>query len=110
MMMFRLAILPSLMILDACAHQVNDSDTGTLLVQQCAAAPATDRFFLGDVASEGDEVLVHVETSGGCARHTFSACWDGQVLDSLPPIVVISMSHDAHGDTCDALLAFDLRL
>jgi hypothetical protein len=62
------------------------------------------------VTSEGNELLVHVETGGGCERHSFSACWDGGVIDTSPTGVDIVMSHDAHGDTCDALLGFDLRL
>jgi hypothetical protein len=71
---------------------------------------AGDAYTLGNVALDGSDLLVHVLTGGGCASHTFAVCWDGTVLDSYPGTVILGLSHDAHGDGCDALLSRDLRI
>jgi hypothetical protein len=109
--MLRFAILPSLMMLGACATKAPaSSDSEPIAVPRCTGAPATDAFSLGNVSSEGDELLVRVTTGGGCAAHSFSACWDGELIDTSPQTIVVLMSHDAHGDPCDALLSHDLRI
>ena len=80
-----------------------------LPLEECSAR-SNDAFSLGDLAIAHDELRVHVTTAGGCASHSFSACWDGTATKSDPPQVSISLFHDADGDTCDGLLTFDLRV
>lgn len=93
----------------ACTSDHETTTPDPLQIGTCTGQK-TDAYYLGDLAIQGDELLVHVETGGGCASHRFSMCWDGAVLDSNPPQVNLVLSHDAHGDTCDALLFHDLRV
>jgi hypothetical protein len=81
-----------------------------LKLATCGQTSVSDRFVLAQVATDGTDVLVPVSVGGGCRAHRFAACWDGSVLDRDPGAVNIVVSHDAGGDTCDALLEFDLRV
>ncbi|GHG79697.1 hypothetical protein [Comamonas sp. JC664] len=62
----------------------------------------------------GDKLIVDVRYGGGCRHHSFQLSWDGAVIKADPPQVVLSLSHNSHGDTCKALrpeqLQFDLSL
>ncbi len=50
----------------------------------------------------GDDLVVDVAYSGGCQQHDVGLCWNNVVEESLPPQVGIDLSHDAHGDACEA--------
>ena len=74
------------------------SNDGALKIAACPVA-ASDPFTLGMVTAEHDQLFVDVTTSA-CAKHTFSVCCDGAIVDSEPAQIVLSLSHDAHGDAC----------
>ena len=63
---------------------------------------------------KGDKLIVDVEYGGGCRQHIFQLNWDGKVLKSNPPQIMLDLSHNAHGDPCRALmfdkLQFDLSV
>lgn len=90
-----------------CASESVSSDA--LSVQRCQTG-ASDPYALGIISVEGAELIADVQTGGGCAEHSFAVCWDGTIVDSSPPTVNLSLSHDAHGDTCHAVLSRDLRV
>ena len=90
------------------ATQGNTSQT--LSVQRCSSPPSSDAYALGDVAAAGHDLVVHVQTGGGCAEHRFAVCWDGAVYDTQPGTIQLALRHDAHGDTCDARLLWDLHV
>jgi hypothetical protein len=64
------------------------------------------------IGFEGDKLLIHVRYGGGCQLHSFQLNWDGDILKSVPPKVVLELTHNDNGDTCMALwdetLQFDL--
>lgn len=93
----------------ACASDHEASSSDSPLIGTCSEPMASDSYDLGNLSIDGDQLLVHVTTGGGCSRHSFAMCWDGAVNDTYPPTVDLALSHDAHGDTCDALLEHDLR-
>lgn len=111
--MMRTALLGFVAVVAAaCTSQ---QDQRAIRVAMCSApiisAPvATDPYVLGNMSVAGNLLVVHVQTSGGCAAHSFAACWDGITYDTFPPIADLALSHDAHGDTCDALLSVDLDI
>jgi hypothetical protein len=57
-------------------------------------------------------LTLDVSHSAGCARHDYSICYEW-FLESDPLQARLRLTHDAHGDTCEALgggqLRFDLR-
>jgi hypothetical protein len=71
---------------------------GALKIAACPAA-ASDPVTLGTLTMDHEQLFVDVTTSG-CAKHTFSVCWDGALADSEPPQIILPLSHDAHGDMC----------
>lgn len=58
---------------------------------------------------KADKLAIHVKYGGGCGRHSFQLNWDGNILESLPPRVVLDLSHNNHGDNCMALLSETLQ-
>jgi hypothetical protein len=90
-----------------CASEPVSSDT--LSVQRCQPA-RSDPYALGDVSIGGAELIADVQTGGGCAEHSFAVCWDGTIVNGSPPTINLALSHDAHGDTCQAVLSHDLRV
>ncbi len=102
------ANLLSLMVLaGGCAREAVSSDL--LSVQRCQPG-ASDPYALGNLSVGGTELIADVQTGGGCAEHSFAVCWDGAIVDSSPPTINLSLNHDAHGDTCQAVLSRDLRV
>ncbi len=69
---------------------------------------------VGAAGLRGDKLLLSVRYGGGCARHDFQLEWDGAMLESMPPQVVLRLTHNANGDNCRALLSerleFDLSV
>ncbi len=63
---------------------------------------------------KGDRLILDVMYGGGCRTHTFQLNWDGKLLKSNPPQIVLNLSHNANGDTCKALISqrlqFDLSV
>lgn len=65
------------------------------------------------VEMSGDTLRVAVGHGGGCEAHEYVLCWPTQdVSASDPPVVALSLFHDANGDMCEAYLSevleFDL--
>lgn len=88
----------------ACATEHLDSSSDPLVIQSCPLGGTNDGFTLGQLSVQGSELVVPVEVGGGCAQHSFAICWDGMVLDTYPGQIDLALSHDGHGDRCDALL------
>src|SRR5262245_43390017 len=101
-------ILPLLILVLGCASEKPDSDTITL--GRCSESTRSDPFARGNVSFDSGDLLVEVQFSGGCARHSFAMCWDGAVIDTQPPTIDLLMTHDAHGDSCESLSLQDVRV
>ena len=63
---------------------------------------------------KGDKLILDVVYGGGCRPHDFQLSWDGNILESKPPQVILSLTHNGNGDPCRALLRqrlqFDLSV
>ncbi len=57
---------------------------------------------------DGDTITLTVEYSGGCGEHDFALCWDGSWIKTLPMKVGLTLSHDANGDMCRAMISEDI--
>lgn len=61
---------------------------------------------------ENDTLTLTVSYSGGCKIHDFTLVTDGSFMESDPVQLVVALTHDDNGDTCEAYsqyrYAFDL--
>jgi hypothetical protein len=57
----------------------------------------------------GDTLVLDVRYGGGCNEHTFSLCYEPTFQESDPVQSTLRLIHDAHGDTCEAYPAAELR-
>ncbi len=96
---------------------VNQSgDTLLVLKDPVEKQPPVGKDFTAIEAAglKGDKLILDVRYTGGCLDHTFQLNWDGAFLKSNPAQVVLELSHNANGDSCQALvserLQFDLSV
>lgn len=75
--------------------------------------PDKDPIIVSSARIEGERLIATVQYGGGCEEHTFSACWDGVIAESMPTQTSLRIIHDANGDTCRArktqALSLDLK-
>jgi len=41
-------------------------------------------------------LLLNVSYSGGCMKHEFQLCWDGTMINSIPPQISVLLSHNSN--------------
>lgn len=75
----------------------------------CVGA-GSDSYELGEVAIDGDALLITVSYSGGCAEHPFRVCWDGSFAESDPVQARFELQHESNDDPCEAYPTEVLRL
>lgn len=95
----------------SCQRQQMDKTTEVIELKTDEIKEADDPFDLIDASIRGDSLLLSVRYGGGCSEHVFDL-ETGPMLKSLPPKQLLSISHDANGDNCRALIqrtiGFDL--
>lgn len=95
----------------SCQRQHTDQSTEAIELKTNEIKVANDPFDLIDASISGDSLMLSVRYGGGCSEHVF-ALDAGPMLKSLPPKQLISVSHNANGDNCRALIqktiGFDL--
>lgn len=96
-------------VLDADGKADSSRTAIPLTVGACADA-VNDGYELANVQLTGNRLLVDASYGGGCAQHTFKACWDGSFLESLPVQAQLRLYHDGHGDLCEALKSTPLSI
>ncbi|MEY3443203.1 MAG: hypothetical protein RLZZ519_1484 [Bacteroidota bacterium] len=52
---------------------------------------------------EGECLRMTFEFAGGCKEHDFDLYWNGEWDRTTPPVAHFYVSHDAHGDACEAI-------
>jgi len=89
----------------------DDSGAGDGL-QLCSPMPSSDPFTQESASINGDALELIVSYGGGCEVHEFELCWGGEVMESAPPQVSVTVIHEDNDDSCLALLTemlnFDL--
>jgi hypothetical protein len=94
----------------ACATEGPATSSDALPIEACQVGRTSDSFDLGQPSVQTGMLVIPVVVGGGCATHSFAICWNGSVLDSQPGQVDLALSHDAHGDHCDAALSRTLQV
>ena len=81
------------------------------IVQLNRIRVASDPFELSEAVIEDDVLCVSVEYGGGCADHNFNLLVNSEMTDGTPQVNAL-LTHNSHGDACDALImrkvGFDL--
>lgn len=67
----------------------------------------TDAYTINAATLRGDILTVNVSYSGGCETHEFTLVAEERFLESLPVQLRVSLSHNANGDRCEALITED---
>ena len=102
-------VLP--LLVASCQRTATVEDSQSASKEALFSSGASDPFDLLGARIEGDSMMIDVRYGGGCKEHVF-ALDAGPMLKSLPPKQLLSISHDANGDNCRALItttiAFDL--
>ena len=115
------AALPLIAIaISACASGAVPEPAGAVLTQDGrgqavlsdqldASRWPSDPITVENASVSGDTLAISVNHGGGCARHSYQLVISRTWMESNPVQVPALLSHDAHGDTCKALLRRDLR-
>ncbi len=81
-----------------------------LIIDQNTAKYPMDAVMIRDASVIGDSLTMLVAFSGGCKAHDFKVITNGAMMKSMPPQINVLLSHDAHGDMCEALLTQDVTV
>lgn len=66
-------------------------------------------FEVEETAVVGGELQLRVSFTGGCEPHLFFLATDGEVMESNPPRIRFSLTHNANGDVCEMLVKEELH-
>jgi len=64
----------------------------------------SDGYWLHGLWIEGDNLIIHVSSSGGCSNHDYQLIWDGSFMKSNPVQAILRLSHDENSDMCDSIV------
>jgi hypothetical protein len=87
-----------------------DATSGELVVDRDPGPIPSDAVAIDRARIEGDELILSLRHSGGCRGHRFALHLFLPVPLGETPILDLSLSHDADGDPCEALLMPVLRI
>ncbi|MBN1609027.1 MAG: hypothetical protein JW940_20535 [Polyangiaceae bacterium] len=83
------------------------------LVFPCPDDIVSDLVDVDYYSIQGDKLVLDARYSGGCKSHDFGVCYEETFRESNPVQGTLRLLHDAHDDTCKAIvssnLVFDLR-
>lgn len=91
------------LLVASCQRTATVEDSQSASKEAQFSSSASDPFDLLGARIEGDSMMIDVRYGGGCKEHVF-ALDAGPMLKSLPPKQLLSISHDANGDNCRALI------
>ena len=83
----------------------DDGCSSACVITGGGACGPSDPLKIVDVEIAGDALHVGVEYGGGCELHEVDGCWNGEFAESFPVQTWWSLTHDAHGDLCDAWIS-----
>lgn len=69
---------------------------------------AEDPFTVAEAVINDDTLHLTVSYGGGCEKHEFSLLAGDSFFESDPAMVEVMLSHNAHGDPCEAMITKEL--
>lgn len=70
----------------------------------------SDFYTINSASIEGNELLLEIEYSGGCARHDFQFVGSPALSKSLPPQRAVRLIHKNGGDQCESIVYQTIRV
>lgn len=64
----------------------------------------TDDVTVTSLSVNGNTLIMELSYGGGCKTHEFNMYASSTIGESYPPVIFITLSHNANGDVCKALL------
>lgn len=86
---------------------VNSRTLGKAVLKKDPAGD--DWLYIMGAALQGDKLYVEAKYGGGCNPHKFQINWDGTVIKTNPPSIVLDLSHNSLGDPCKAIIPVQLQ-
>lgn len=87
-----------------------DAPSAELVVDRDPRPIPSDAVTIDRARIEGDALILSLRHAGGCRAHRFALHLFFPVPRGETPILDLSLSHDAGGDRCEALLLPELRI
>jgi hypothetical protein len=87
-----------------------DPTSAELVVDRAPGPIPSDAVNIDRARIESDALMLSLRHAGGCRAHRFALHLFFPVPRGEPPILDLSLSHDAGGDRCEALLLPELRI
>ncbi|MFP2927686.1 hypothetical protein ACLESO_21315 [Pyxidicoccus sp. 3LG] len=91
------------------APEATTAQEGKSPIQQIVVTPnpqPKDAIRIEGIRASGGVLDLSVQHGGGCAEHTYTLAWDGELQQGQDgtPVANLVLVHDANGDRCKALL------
>lgn len=87
-----LLLVVTIVVVGACAPSLDPCPKGN------------DPITVTDAVVNKDKVTLTLSYAGGCEDHDVALWYTGAVGNSDPPQQPVELQHDAHGDSCEALI------
>ncbi len=100
--MYRLTLLLVFLYVLGCDSQEPASATSDIIIDTSVEPPDKDPYTLQEAGVENNNLVLNIFYSGGCAQHEFILYASDSWLPSTPPGKIVTLVHDANGDTCEA--------
>lgn len=86
------------------AESVTNAKPVAILTPEIKADLFNDAFQVESLSVQGNILIMKVIYSGGCKTHEFSLYAHREIGESIPPVLFLTVSHNANNDMCKALL------
>ncbi|MFT5685073.1 MAG: hypothetical protein ACI8RZ_006019 [Myxococcota bacterium] len=103
-------LLLTALLLSGCDELGEDTEVSVGVLSECPEGTPADAVWVDSASISGDQLTVDLSFGGGCETHDLGLCWDGSVAESDPAQVWLTVAHDAHNDSCEALLSESLTV
>ena len=122
--LFWLPLLLAILIVGCKPRTPDNDDNGSgqdsTVVSEPACMPLSpfdeapmDAVSSGTASVDGDCLHLKLQYGGGCKEHEFKLLWDGSWMESMPPQVALTLSHESNDDHCRSMLnskeSFDIK-
>ena len=82
----------------------HDIDAQRVTLETGCGDEASDALSIEGAELRGETLLLDVTHAGGCEAHTYRICGAREVLETEPGQWVLTVLHDARGDTCEEVV------
>jgi hypothetical protein len=86
------------------AQPVTNAKPISILTPEIKPGLYNDAFDIESLSVQGNTLILKVVYAGGCKTHDFDMYASSAIGESFPPVLFLTVSHNANNDMCKALL------